>query len=414
MADDAVETLLARLLREGIAPLLEEDGDGLRLRDPVFPIHRNRVVAETGKALLRLRGMGRSLPDLGFPADAPERMARWLEARQNPDGSWNEIHPLAAPPGALETAFVGEFLLLLEASKGAKEPGRALRDARRHVLSQELAPGYFKKSELNYTDCLNVNASCAAFLAGLADAFGDEEARAAARRAAHRACYHQYPDGAFPYTTRERGYPYAHHLDVPCVHYQGVTLYYLRKAQRVLREPWLDAQLALGAAWLQRAQRRDGRFDWGRSGLPFAACLSGAYAFALASWTPHAADPAYARAIDGAARALDANRRGLLLRWDRASLASLPLGVGTAWRSARHGDYPLRHRAFRFGYGAWRQWARRRYSDKAEGRLFHALARLMGIKASTVEASRNFPDLFMTTEAVDCLAYALESRRRTA
>ena len=75
-----------------------------------------------------------------------------------------------------------------------------------------------------------------------------------------------------------------------------------------------------------------------------------------------------------------------------------------AAKVASIGEYPVRHRAFRFGYAVYRQIARRRYSETAETRSFKALCRLLRIRSSTVEPSKNFPDLFMTSEVLDCLS----------
>jgi hypothetical protein len=73
-------------------------------------------------------------------------------------------------------------------------------------------------------------------------------------------------------------------------------------------------------------------------------------------------------------------------------------------RTASLGDYPLQHQAFRFGYGMYREIARRRYGEAAGTRSFEVFSRLLGIRSSTVEPSNNFPDLFMTAEVLDCLS----------
>ena len=42
---------------------------------------------------------------------------------------------------------------------------------------------------------------------------------------------------------------------------------------------------------------------------------------------------------------------------------------------------------------------------------FEALSRLLGIRSSTVEPSKNFPDLFMTSEMLDCLSQSMIWRK---
>jgi hypothetical protein len=96
-----------------------------------------------------------------------------------------------------------------------------------------------------------------------------------------------------------------------------------------------------------------------------------------------------------------------VLRWEPGSWSDFPVAVSTAARTAGIGEYPLQHRAFRFGYGVYRQIARRRYADTADSRTFDLLRGALRIRTSTVEPSNNFPDLFMTSEVLDCLSQSL-------
>src|SRR5690606_6608308 len=155
------------------------------------------------------------------------------------------------------------------------------------------------------------------------------------------------------------------------------------------------------------AQYPDGRFDWSRSGLPFAYCLSGAYAFAHASFAYAArVDDRYRENADLALAWLAENVVGIAASWEPCRWADLVQSVTAAAKTAALGDYPLRHRTFRFGYAVYRELARRRYAKTAETRSFEVLRRLLGIRSSTVEPSKNFPDLFMTSEILDCLTQA--------
>ena len=369
--------------------VVDDETASAYIRDPVFGIIRNRVHAEVCKAMLRLGDDPLVGPILNYVA-----------ACQNPDGSYNEIHVNYDEPSALITAFIGDALLEAADRYPHEE---ALRKARDFVIASEKRPGYFLKSSGYTADHLNVDASCGAFLARYAERYDDRDAHAAALRAAENVVHHQRRDGVYPYAVDKGTYPYV--FDLPCVHYQGVTMYYLAKANDVLRDDRIDRSLAEGARWLAAAQRHDGRFDWSRSGLSFAYCLSGAYAFAQASFV-------YASRMDDRYREhanlcldwLEKDVRGLAPRWEPAAWIDLVPSVATAAKTATLGGYPLRYRVFRFGYGMYREIARRRYGETAETQYFETLCRLLGIRSSTVEPSNNFPDLFMTSEMLDCLS----------
>jgi len=389
--DGRVRSLLSRVAEE-VRALAVVDGETAYIRDPVFPVIRNRVHAEVAKTMLRLGGDPLVGPILNYAVRC-----------QNPDGSWNEVHVNYNKPSALITAFIGDALLEAADRYPHEEE---LRKARDYVLAAERSPGCFLKSRGYTADHLNVDASCGAFLARYAERYDDEEARAAALRAAENVVRHQRPDGVYPYAVDKGTYPFIFNL--PCVHYQGVTAYYLAKANDVLCDERIDESIGNGVRWLAAAQRPDGRFDWSKSGLSFAYCLSGAYAFGLASFV-------YASRTDGRYREhadrclerlerLERDVQGLAPRWEPGSWPGLVPSFATAAKAAALGDYPLRHRAFRFGYGVYREIARRRYGRTAETRSFEALCRLLRIRSSTVEPSNNFPDLFMTSEVLDCLS----------
>ncbi|NLA99453.1 MAG: terpene cyclase/mutase family protein [Methanomicrobiales archaeon] len=386
--DGRMSSLLSRVIGE-VRKLAVVDGETAYIRDPVFPVIRNRVHAEVAKAMLRLGG---------DPLVAP--LLNYAVGCQNPDGSWNEVHVNYNEPSALITAFIGDALL-----EGKEQclHDEALQKARDCVLAAELRPGYFLKSRGYTADHLNVDASCGAFLARYAERYDDRDARAAALRAAENVVHHQHPDSAYPYTVDRGTYPYIFNL--PCVHYQGVTIYYLAKANEVLCDDRIDESIMRGVQWLAAAQRPDGRFDWSRSGLSFASYLSGAYAFALASFVYAARmDDRYREHAARCLARLEQDVQGLAPRWEPGSWAGLVPSVATVARTASLGDYPLQHQAFRFGYGMYREIARRRYGEAAGTRSFEVFSRLLGIRSSTVEPSNNFPDLFMTAEVLDCLS----------
>jgi hypothetical protein len=363
--------------------------------DPVFQIRRNRVNAEFCKTLIRLR-KDPSLVD---------KLFNTIVGSQNPDGSWNEIHPNYNQPSALITAFIGEALLYRP--KDCTKYFSSLEKAKKFVLLCEKKPGYFLKSDQYTADHLNVDASCGAFLALYGKIFSDQECLNAARRAAERICSNQVR-GYYPYTTDQGSYTFP--LNVPCIHYQGVTMYYLAKIHRILPEDWIRESLLKGAEWLASAQYPDGRFDWSKSGLMFAYHLSGAYAFAYASFRFVSRwNPVYYDRADRCLTQLLRNRSGIVLRWESDHWLNFPRSVLDAFIVSGIGGFPLKERMFRFGYGLYRETTRRRFDVKANDKIFNVLRSLFHIQASTIDPSNNYPDMFMTSEVMDCLSWAENS-----
>jgi hypothetical protein len=360
--------------------------------DPVFHIRRNRVNAEFCKTLIRLKK---------DPA-LVEQLFISIANSQNPDGSWNEIHPNYNQPSALITAFIGESMLYRK--QDYTQYASALEKAKNYVLMSEKKPGYFLKSDQYTADHLNVDASCGAFLALYGKVLSDQECLDGARRAAERVCSHQV-NGYYPYTTDQGSYRYP--LTVPCIHYQGVTLYYLAKIHRILPEDRIRENLLRGAEWLASAQKTDGHFDWSKSGLMFAYHLSGAYAFAFASYRYISQwYPGYHDRADLCLQQLIRNRRGIVLRWDSDPWSNFPRSIYHAMLVSGIGGFPVKERLFRFGYGLYREAARRRFDDKADDKLFNVLRSLFHIQASTIDPSNNYPDMFMTSEVMDCMSWA--------
>ena len=166
--------------------------------------------------------------------------------------------------------------------------------------------------------------------------------------------------------------------------------------------------LEKGAEWLASVQKKDGYFDWSKSGLMYAYYLAAAYAFATSSFLY--ASQWHKKFLKNAKLSLgvlEKNVNGIVNRWEQAALWSLPKDVIDAIRSAWIGNYPLGHKFFRFGYGTYKQFARRRYSKQLEGALFQKLSLLGSIESTWIEPSKNYPDLFNTSEVFDCLTTSL-------
>lgn len=397
---EEIEIMCHHIL-EGIEPLLHTQEDIAYFIDPVLGLNRNRVNAEIYKSLARLE----KTDVKSFMGNIKNKIINWLLTTQNKDGSWNEIHSNYNQPSALLTSFVGEALLLSDETGDIQD---ALEKAKEYVLSNELFPGYFKKSGYNYADCLNVNATCGAFLAQYASRYGDSRCFQAANRAAHHVCYYQFSNGAFPYTTEIRGYPYQYHYYVPCIHYQGVTLFFLSKIHKVLKDEWMQHALEKGGEWLASVQKKDGYFKWSKSGLMYAYYLSGAYAFTASTfiYTSQWHDE-FLENAKLSLSVLNKNINGIVNRWEQAPMWTLPKGFIDALRSARLGNYPLKHRFFRLGYAVYKQYARRRYSKELDDKLFRKLSSSLNIESTWIEPSKNYPDLFNTSEVLDCLTTTL-------
>lgn len=376
---------------------VKNEGDISYTLDPVFNIKRNRVNAELVKTLVRTQKEPKITKNL----------INFMLKGQNHDGSWNEVHPKYSQPSSLITSIVGESLLM--AHETMPELEQSIHIAKDYVLSQEFG-GKFIKSQGYTADHLNVDVTCGSFLARYGKTFSDEECTETALRTGIHICNNQFKDGSFPYTTNKGNY--SQNLNIPCIHYQGVTLYYLSKIHEFTGGEKLKDSILHGSKWLSGVQKDDGKFEWSKSGLMFAYYLSGAYGFGLASfiyaskWDKSYLDNAYKML-----KIINENSKGLMLRWEKDDWRSLPSSTITTVKTANIGDYPLKHMLFRGGYGFYRQIARRRYSEEIDERLFKIILKISKMKVSTIEPFNNYPDMFMTSEVLDCLSYSLNQLR---
>ncbi|MFW5895269.1 MAG: hypothetical protein ACOCT9_00845 [archaeon] len=405
MGEDLKESIIqycSQVINNGIKPLVRENENGAYIFDPVLEINRNRVNAEILKSITRLEKLNVKIELSEYKG----KLLKNILHNQNNDGSWNEIHSNYDEPSALLTSFVAEAFLL--DNHNDEKIISALKRAKDYVLSKEYYPGYFKKSNLNYADCLNVNATCGSFLARYGDIYNNKECLDAAERAAHRVCHHQFSNGAYPYTTKERGYPYPYHYYVPCIHYQGVTMFFLSKIHSILEEEWIKKSLMKGCNWLSSVQDEKGKFDWSKSGLMYAYTLAGSYAFATSSFVYTSQwDDRFLQNAKLSLNNIQKNTKDIVNRWEEASMISILEGIIDSIKTTFIGDYPISHRLFRLGYGMYKQFARRRYSEKLEDKMFNKLSSLFNIESTWVEPSKNYPDLFNTSEVLDCLTSSL-------
>ncbi len=382
---------------------MTQTNSALSIEDPVFHLYRPRVVAEVCASCIRLTEIGAL--EL---SDQVRKMISWLVEKQSPDGSWSDLHPFYSGHSAFCTAIVGSCLLDASRHNDGLDLAKPLHKAAEFVLSEQLAPGYFRKSTAYAAEHLNVNAICSAFLAEFGAAFSLEDSVRAAANAAMRVCRYQTRDGVFPYTTSVPGSPYRYALDVPCIHYQGVTIYYLLKANRVLKLPIVAAGIRNGVYWLSSQQTKSGRFDWSNSLLGFSLYLTAAYAFAVAAWSALAGeDPKNCLRAQSAIHILKENSRGLLLRWEKISPLHVCLSFFNALRVTSRMKYSASGRPNLLAYRCYRELARARYSASPSSNAFEVLSRLFRMQTSTIEPMHNYPDMYTTAQALEGLTYSL-------
>lgn len=387
---------------DGIKPCIIEKDIVAYIHDPVFHINRNRVVAETLKTVLR--------SDLESNIDLIHKLFKYLISTQHMNGSWSEVHPRYDQPSALITSIVGSALILaIQKNILTDDLTTVVKRAKDFVLHSEKKPGYFLKSTSYTADHLNVDATCGAFLAAYAQYFDENLPLEAAQRASFHIIDHQWENGVYPYAV-DKG-TYSSIQNVPCMHYQGVTLYYLSRIHMVTQDDQLKQSLLNGVKWLSSQHKISGGFEWGRSGLLFAYHLTGAYAFAYASyWYLSQFDTQYEHNADVCLKMLHSYKKNLFDRWEQAGWMSFPSSLFDSIQTARLGGTGMKETLFRFTYAVYRQIARRRYRTTVDETLFNGIVRLLKLNVSTVEPFANYPDLFMTSEIVDCLSSIKEMK----
>jgi hypothetical protein len=142
--------------------------------------------------------------------------------------------------------------------------------------------------------------------------------------------------------------------------------------------------------------------------MMFAYRLSGAYAFAGTLFAyAETLDPSYRQAKERALAIVEQDTPTLAWRWEPGRWGTLPADLAAAAQAGWDRAFPLKTRAFRTAYAWHREIARRRLRPIPDTRPFDAVRRIAKVSASTVEPSSNHPDLFMTSEAIDCLAFCL-------
>lgn len=382
------------LLDSKIEKCIVEKDNYAYLKDPCFDIKRNRVNAEYCKGLIRIEKKPKIV----------KKMIDYLISNQNDDGSWNEIHPYYDKPSSLITSIVGDALIDYYKKNQQDYVKDAIDSAKKYVVSNVRDPGYFIKSSNYRQDHLNVDATCADFLSAYGDYFSDSKTREIANKTVEHVRGHQFENGVFPYRVDTEEVKTS--MEVPCIHYQGVTIYYLYKTLENLDSANLT-WLKRGLKWLENTQNDDGRFDWSYSGFMFAYHLTGAYGFAFASYDSLDNRDTYSKNSSKCLDELEKNMDELLLRWEKGGWLDFITSFNSIKKSSSRGSESFSELLYNFGYASYREFSRRRYTKQpSEDFLFEMIKGLLSIETSTIEPSKNFPDLFMTTECFDCLTYA--------
>ncbi len=238
--------------------------------DPAYKVIDPRPVAEYAKSLLLL----------GKKKEA-RRYFDWLVKVQNRNGSWNEaLNQEFNEESCVATPIIGRMLLIAYQYYHNRSYLDVAKKALGYIESKEFLPGYFIKSYAHYSDVLNVNATCAAFLKKAYDITKEKKWLAMRDRAIYNVVRYQFKDGAYPYATRLNTFPYEHHLNVRDPHYHALTFYFLLLADPDLSNRYMKISYRKAMKWLKN-EFKSGRVDWSHCEHSFAIGVTGAYGYAL-------------------------------------------------------------------------------------------------------------------------------------
>lgn len=400
-----VNDMINHLLK-GVMQQLKTNGNEAFLEDKISNLTRTRLTAELLSTLVNLHNAKVSNYN-----DIIEKLAKWIISNQNTNGSWNETHANYNKPSSVFTAICA--LSLLDVKDYFPDftfiHNEIFENAAKFLVEQEIDSGYFRKSEYYHADILNADAMVAAFLIRYSKKNNNQNFMDAGKRALSNVCAQQFPDGAYPYGGPARAYPYKYHLHVPCIHYQTVTLHYLLKSSQYVKLDWLEHSINSGIKWLLKNQNDDGYFNWNKSGLNFALYLTATYAICISLYRYFKDDSNRSEhMISKSIKILENQTVGnILLRWEKGSIKSIIRGILFAPTGGSIGGYPISHKLLRSLHRIHREIARTKVSDNI---ITSKLAnRSTGYSAflSTIESSTNYPDLYMTTEALEALSCTL-------
>lgn len=281
-----------------------------------------------------------------------EETGYFLANCQNRDGSWNETVPYYNYPSIVSTTVVAEALLrIADHTHNRKLLNCAIKGGD-YILKKEVGYGVFHKSTFIFTNTLNVNAHAGAALSKLYSTTKEKRYLEAAERVIFSIAKHQFPDGALPYSDAVRSYPNQLHYNVKCIHYQGISLFYLLKIRENIggKKPILENMLKIGAQYLDSCIRENGKILWEKDTFTFEYFQNAAYALAISVLPSFYGENTQKNKIAGMLRQLSE---------ERAKNSGFPrreaLGFGYytqsfishATQTVSAGNFSLRERLFR-------------------------------------------------------------------
>jgi len=405
-----------QILFNGILPQMEIGENYAYLVHSIFKINQARVDAEICLTFLNL--MEKGLIKKEQYSTLVKKICNWLIKKQNNDGSWNETHLLYNKPSVVFTSITGLALLKAYQNLNLRYLEGPIIKTKEFLLTQEInRSGKFRKSMDYHIDTLNADSMAATFFTLFGKLFSDKESIDAAKRAVKNIISNQFSDGAYPYTDKQVAYPFKYHLNIPCIHYQGVTLYYLLQTYSILQDNRLKQSIKKGIFWLLDNHNVNGSFNWKKSSLNFALYLTATHSFAIANYIlskKYNIIREYPfKKISNSLEKLKYNMcSNIILRWECASWYTFIRDVySVSIKGASVKSYPLMYNIQRKIHRIYREIARRRVSKEIninnnQNRLMRLFLRDRK-KISTAEPLNNYPDAYMTSEILESLSNIL-------
>ena len=401
--NDEVEKVFLNSFTE-TCKCLKIDDDVAFLEDDFTGVVRTRTTAELCSAMIKMQKLNKK-----EYTEIIKKITNWLIIKQNKDGSWNETHVNYDNPSSVFTAICGLTLLEVNEEKlNIKIPKTVLDNAANFLIKQEIKNGHFRKSEHYHADVLNADAMISAFLIRYGVNQNNVKYLEVAKRGLKNIISQQKDNGEFPYGSKIVQYPYKHHLDVPCIHYQTVTLYYLDKCSDKIPDNELKNSIYNGIKWLQNNQKETGEFDWRKSGLNFALYLTATYGFAVYLYSKYSPSTNKLLICNTVQILNNQYEKGILLRWEKSSIVKMIQGILFSIKGGSIGGYPVNFKILRTLHRIHREIARLKENEKMIPSKITKVKTGYSAILSTVESSTNYPDLYMTTQTLDAMASIFE------
>ena len=255
---------LMRRMAEGFLRCKTSEGG---FQDPVNNIIDARPAGEIARFFLALNKL-----------DVAKQAWDWIITQQNPNGSWKEITEIITEDeNTLSTAVIVRSLLEGYVSTKKSAYLEAAKKGLMFILEKEFRPGYYIKSDNHYVDLLNMSATAAACFQRMYVITNNSFWKEAQNRALFKTIRHQFKDGAYPYTSTERLFPYEDHMNIRDLYYHSLTLFYLQLADPFSTHRYTQFSLKRAQKWLIPQIRR--RTPWRNSKVIFTVGSVGFYGY---------------------------------------------------------------------------------------------------------------------------------------